>query len=220
MFPKDCRRIGATGLALAASLALGGEVSAQQGDAFGPAPVSAPAPAPALAPPPAPPPAPAPASPPTAAPAPAPAPRNAGPFARTRVRLSFVLGVSLGAYQDYFILGAGVGYYLWDGLELGLNYDAWVGGDPAYHRLTPELTYVFVQVRTVQPYVGLFYRHTFVGAPYADWDSMGVRGGVAFVPRGPLYLRGGVVYEHALKCDPTFYDCDDVYPEIAIGVTL
>ena len=148
--------------------------------------------------------------------------RSAGPFARGSVRLSVLIGTGSSAYDTYLILGGGAGYYLLDGLELGLDYEAWFLADPVMHRLSPGLRYVFHMVPLIKPYIGGFYRHTFVGSDIEDWDSLGARGGIYYVPpNGGLYVGGGAVYEHLLGCsNSAFVDCDDVYPEIFVGVTF
>ena len=148
--------------------------------------------------------------------------RSAWPFKRNRVRVSAVVGFGATNTDDYLILGAGVGYFLLDGLEIGLDYDAWLIGSPTMHRLSPEMRYVFHFVEVVKPYVGVFYRHTFVGSGYDDFDHIGARGGVYFAPRsGVFFVGGGAVYEHLLNCsDGLFIDCDAVYPEVFVGASF
>jgi hypothetical protein len=145
-----------------------------------------------------------------------------GPFSRGAIRLTLLLGTGSSATDQYFILGGGVGYYLLDGLEVGFDYEAWLFGDPVMHRLSPELRYVFHMVPVIKPYIGTFYRHTFVTGGYDDLDYVGGRVGVFYIPKqSRIYLGGGAVYERLLDCDSnSFVDCDTVYPEIAIGVSL
>lgn len=153
--------------------------------------------------------------------APPPPRRSAGPFARGSVRLSAVIGTGSSYNDTYLILGAGAGYYLLDGLEFGLDYEAWFLAEPVMHRLSPGLRYVLHMVPVIKPYVGGFYRHTFIGSDIEDWNSLGVRGGIYYAPpNGRVYVGGGAVYEHLLNCNDTLFDCDDVYPEIFIGVSF
>jgi hypothetical protein len=148
--------------------------------------------------------------------------RSAGPFARGSVRLSVLIGTGSTINDTYLILGGGVGYYLLDGLEFGLDYEAWILAEPVMNRLSPGLRYVFHMIPVIKPYIGGFYRHTFIGSDYEDSNSLGVRGGIYYVPpNGGLYVGGGAVYEHLLGCtNSAFIDCDSVYPEIFVGVTF
>lgn len=147
--------------------------------------------------------------------------RSAWPFLRNRVRVTALVGFGATNTDDYLILGAGVGYFVVDGLEIGLDYDAWLIGDPVMHRLSPETRYVFHFVEVVKPYIGVFYRHTFVGG-YDDFDQIGARGGVYFAPRsGVFFVGGGAVYERLLDCsDGLIIDCDAVYPEVFVGASF
>jgi hypothetical protein len=146
---------------------------------------------------------------------------KAGAFGRGSIRLSLLIGSGFTRTDDYVIVGAGVGYYVIDGLELGLDYEIWFGGDPVFNRLSPGVKYVFYQVPVVKPYVGGFYRHTFVNG-HEDYNFLGARGGIYIAPkpRG-VYFGGGAVYEHQLSCSNSAYiDCDNVYPEIFVGASL
>jgi hypothetical protein len=147
---------------------------------------------------------------------------TAGPFAAGRTRVAIMVGGGSSAFDDYLILGAGVGYFIVDGLEIGLDYEAWIAGDPVMNRLSPETRYVFHMVPAIKPYVGAFYRHTFVTDDIEDFDQLGGRVGAYLVPRGGrLYAGGGAVYERLLDCSSgALVDCDTVYPEIFIGFSL
>jgi len=145
--------------------------------------------------------------------------KGAGYASAGNTRLTVLIGTGSTGTDQYMILGAGVGRYLVDGLELGLDYEAWLFGEPTLHRLSPELRYVLHFVPKLQPYVGVFYRHTFVN-DYDDLDSVGARAGVIFAP-GRVVLGAGAVYERQLSCeDGQLLDCDDVYPELTVGVVF
>ncbi|HEY3495006.1 MAG TPA: hypothetical protein VGK73_09985 [Polyangiaceae bacterium] len=146
---------------------------------------------------------------------------SAGIFARGSKRLSILLGTGSSVTDTYLILGAGIGYFLVDGLEIGVDYDIWFLADPVLNRLSPETKYVFHMVPVVKPYIGAFYRHTFV-ADYDDFDYVGGRLGAYIIPsRSRMYVGAGAVYEHELECeDSAFVECDSVYPEIAFGITF
>jgi hypothetical protein len=147
--------------------------------------------------------------------------RSAGPFSQGGIRLSFLFGAGSTVADDYLILGAGAGYFILDGLEVGLDYELWFLATPVMHRLSPETRYVFHMVPVVKPYIGAFYRHTFV-SDFDDYDHVGGRAGayIAPSPRG-VYFGGGAVFEWLLDCESgLLVDCDDVYPEIFVGISL
>ena len=146
---------------------------------------------------------------------------SAGPFSRRSIRASVLIGTGSSAADSYLILGAGLGYYVVDGLELGVDYEAWIGGDPVMHRLSPGVKYVLHMVPVIKPYVGAFYRHTFVN-DIDDLNYVGGRVGLYYAPpRGRVYVGGGAVYERLLACsDSNWIDCDTVYPEIFVGIGL
>jgi hypothetical protein len=160
--------------------------------------------------------------PPEEPPPPPPPRRSAGPFSKGSIRLSLLVGAGWIGSDEYLILGAGAGYFLVDGLEAGLDYEAWLFGSPVLNRLSPEVRYVFHMVPVIKPYVGGFYRHTFVSNDYKDLNSLGARLGLYYVPRGGgMYLGGGAVYERYLNCSSgEFVDCDDWYPEIFVGISF
>ena len=128
---------------------------------------------------------------------------SAGPFSAHRVRVSVTVGTGWSRTATYGIFGGGVGYYIIDGLEVGIDYDAWIGAEPFMQRLSPGLRYVFHFVPTIKPYVGTFYRYTFVSG-FEDIDHLGARAGIYFAPpEARIYVGGGAVYERVLECaDP------------------
>ena len=149
-----------------------------------------------------------------------PAPR--GPFSQGSVRLTLLLGTGYSRDDTYFIIGGGLGYYLVNGLEVGLDYEAWLFASPVMHRLSPEARYVFHMVPLIKPYAGVFYRRTFVMEDNPDYNQVGARLGAYYVPRsGRMYIGGGAVYEKTLDCtDSKYLDCDSWYPEISVGISL
>jgi hypothetical protein len=144
-----------------------------------------------------------------------------GPFSRGSKRLSILLGTASTGSDTYFILGGGIGYFVVNGLELGLDYEAWLFGDPFIHRLSPGVRYVFGFVPTIKPYVGVFYRHTFV-EDYDDFDQWGARAGIFYAPRrARVFIGGGAVYERLFDCtSSSVVDCDSVYPELMVGISF
>jgi hypothetical protein len=144
-----------------------------------------------------------------------------GPFSRGAVRLTLLLGTGSTRTDNYFIIGGGLGYFLVNGLEIGLDYEAWLFAEPVLQRLSPETRYVFHMVPVIKPYAGIFYRRTFV-ADQDDYNQVGGRLGAYYVPKsGRMYIGGGAVYERTLDCTSNeFVDCDSWYPEISFGISL
>ena len=142
---------------------------------------------------------------------------GASVFSQGHTRLSVGAGYGSFNNKDYFILGLGAGYYLFDGLEAGVSGEGWMGSKPHIYKVSPELTYVLYQWGQWKPYLGAFYRHTFYDT-LTDLDSAGARAGVITPLSERLYLSAGLVYESFFHCDKAVYtDCSLVYPELGIS---
>ncbi len=155
-----------------------------------------------------------------AAAAPVEAQQAAGVFSKGRAHF-FVTGGAGSAFDEsYFVLGAGLTYYLFNGLGLGLGFESWSGADPGITKVTASAQYVFYQPQTVKPYAGGFYRRTYVdGLP--DLNSLGARGGVYFQTGRNAYLGIGAVYETYQDCEESRYrKCDSTYPEVSFTVAF
>ena len=155
-----------------------------------------------------------------ALPAPAQAQRVAGAFSQGRTHLYVSGGAGSSFGESYLVIGAGVDYFLLDGLSAGLAFESWSGADPGFTKITPSVRYVFYGMQTVKPYVGAFYRRTDIdGRP--SLDSTGARAGV-FVRAGRnTYVGFGVTYESYLDCAPSVYgDCESTYPELSFAVVF
>jgi hypothetical protein len=137
-------------------------------------------------------------------------------FGQGRVHGIVTAGWGSAFDNDYLILGAGVSYFLLDGLSIGINLEAWRGADPTLTKLTPSVQYVFYQVRTIKPYVGAFYRRTYINGE-TDLDSYGGRAGVLLQLGRSAYLGLGGVYEKYKDCrESTRRSCDSTYPEATL----
>ena len=139
---------------------------------------------------------------------------SAGLFAKGRTHVVATAGVGSAFNDDYLVLGLGVSYYVIDGLNVGLAFESWTGGDPKMRKLTPSAQYVFYQLGRIKPYVGAFYRRTYIdGLP--DIDSAGGRAGAYFQAGRNAYLGAGVVYESYVDCqERTYRSCSSTYPEV------
>lgn len=140
------------------------------------------------------------------------APYDAGSF-----NLSVVLGEGRAFDDTYRIFGVGGGYYVADGLELGLDYEVWSGGSPRIEQVSPKVNYVFTRHGNVSPYVGGFYRRTRIDG-FEDRDAWGGRAGI-YARSGPnLVLGFGMAYVRYQDCDNSiFASCSDSYAELTAG---
>jgi len=140
------------------------------------------------------------------------------PFREGTMRMSVMLGGGTAFEQNYTIFGIGGGYYVADGIQVGLDADAWTGNDHGIHRLSPQLRYVFQTDSTAKPYIGTFYRRMFI-RDYADNDTVGLRAGALFVSGRSAFIGAGLVQDVHLNCDRTVYSsCADTYTELLIEV--
>jgi hypothetical protein len=99
---------------------------------------------------------------------------------------------------------------------VGLNLETWRGADPTLTKLTPSVQYVFYQVRRVKPYVGAFYRRTYISG-LDDINSYGARAGAYFQLSRNAYLGVGAVYESYSDCrESVYHSCSDTYPEFSL----
>jgi hypothetical protein len=148
-----------------------------------------------------------------------PQPPRPTPFDRGRFGLSAGVSSQTAFDVHYFVIGAGVAYYVIDGLSLGLSGFHEFGDGPSISQLSPEIRYVaqpLVYKWAVVPYVGTFYKHLFVG-DNPDEDSIGAHAGLMFVS-GQLVLGLGVAVERQFVACPM--DCTFVYPDLIIALSL
>jgi len=142
------------------------------------------------------------------------------PFADGSMRLSVLVGNGYAFNESYFIVGAGFGYYLVQGLELGLDVESWLGRSPGITKISPEVRYVIPTDGSIRPYIGAFYRRTIIDN-YDDLNSVGGRAGIYFMSGRGSYFGAGAVYEKYLSCDQAIYQsCSDTYPEITFAIAF
>ena len=113
---------------------------------------------------------------------------------------SFTAGTGYAFDESYLVVGLGANYYVVDGLNVGLHWEYWTGSEPKMSKLTPSIQYVFHQMNPVKPYVGAFYRRTYLER-LEDLDSWGARAGVYLQAGRNSYVGAGVVYESYLDCN-------------------
>ncbi len=136
-------------------------------------------------------------------------------FSKGRTHLAVVVGNGYAFDESYTVIGAGVSYYLADGLNIGLNVESWTGGDPSIYKVSPSVQYVFYQVPRVSPYLGAFYRRSYI-EDLDDLNSVGGRAGVYIAAGSNAFIGVGAVYESYLDCNTTTYiECSNTYPELS-----
>src|SRR5437870_805068 len=81
-----------------------------------------------------------------------------GYFGQGRSRLSLTAGYASLNDENYAVVGAGAGYYILDGLEAGVDGEAWLGQRPHIYTLSPEVRYTVTQFESIKPYLGGFYK--------------------------------------------------------------
>jgi len=144
-------------------------------------------------------------------------------FSKNSTSVGVVLGSGSAFNDNYLILGVGVGYYVVKGLELGIDLQRWISGDPSITKLSPNIKYVFTQPKVIKPYIGAFYRRTYYGdykgIELDDQDSFGYRAGAYFSTDNRVYIGGGIVYEEFKDCS-AFTECSITYPEILFTVSF
>lgn len=148
--------------------------------------------------------------------APAQAAGVGGLFGQGSTQVGIMAGSGTAFNSSYTILGAGVNYFVIDGLGLGLAYENWSGNGPSVSKVTPSVEYVFYQLRPVSPYVGAFYRHTMVsGLP--SYNSEGARAGIYIAAGRHAALGIGYVQERYLSCQSALYgSCSQGYAEVSL----
>jgi hypothetical protein len=144
----------------------------------------------------------------------------AGSFSQGRSRLSIVGGSGYAFNETYVVLGVGASYYLLDGLNAGLDVEWWSGGDPRIVKVSPSVQYVFYHVPSMAPYLGAFYRRSYV-ENLKDLGSAGGRAGVYITAGRNTYFGVGMVYESYFDCnESTYASCSDFYPEVSVTVAF
>jgi hypothetical protein len=141
-------------------------------------------------------------------------------FAEGSTSFNAVISSGSAFNENYLILGAGIGYYLMQGLEVGIDAQYWFNGDPSITKITPKITYVFTQFGNLKPYLGTFYRRTIFGEvdgfEIEDKNSYGYRAGAYFSSKNGVNIGAGLIHEQYLDCDPRL-DCSETYPEMILS---
>jgi hypothetical protein len=137
-------------------------------------------------------------------------------FGQGSTQFSLIAGSGYAFNSNYFVFGAGLSYYVLDGLGAGLSFEKWSGGNPGITKYTPFVQYVFLSGSPVLPYIGGFYRHTsFDGLP--GINSVGARAGVYIAAGTNAYLGVGITQENYLDCQvPVYSACSASYVDLSL----
>lgn len=139
---------------------------------------------------------------------------QAHPFQEGQVRIAASGGGGVGGWSA----GLSGGYYVVEGLELGLGATYISADDVALLQTTGSTTYVFFPEQSLNPYTGAFLRRWIVlEGEVEPRTSAGFRGGVYHSSGGGLMLGLGLVYETILDCDDG-ETCASTYPEFSLSL--
>jgi len=147
-------------------------------------------------------------------------PQDAGMFTQGRKRVSVVAGWAHSFDDDYLLLGIGAGYFIRNGIDVGLDFEGWFLGDPSIYKLSPRVDYVLWKMQRVKPYAGAFYRWNFVGGGFEDQKSLGGRVGAFYKGDRGGMAGAGVVYERYINLDSRLGSSDVFYPEFFFAVSF
>jgi len=140
------------------------------------------------------------------------------PFAAGNARLSVAFGGAAAFNRDYSVFGLGAAYFVADGIEVGLDAEQWFGNSPHIEQVSPQIKVVVSTEGKIKPYVGAFYRRTYI-ENYRDLDTVGGRAGVYVVAGRNMYFGAGLAQDVHLNCDRTVYaSCLETFPELLVAV--
>lgn len=143
-----------------------------------------------------------------------------GVFSQGRMRVTVSATSARLGDRDYVVVGGGFGYYLADGLQIGVDGEGWLGNTPSLYKAAPQVLYVFHRFASVKPYCGVFFRRTFY-ENIPDRESFGGRAGVVSSVSGNLYTTFGLVYEEYINYDELRYGrYTNWYPEFGVTVSF
>lgn len=139
-------------------------------------------------------------------------------FNQGSARLSIHIGSATAFDHNYSIVGIGGGYFVANGIEVGLDAESWFGASPGITQVSPQIRIVLNTASPINPYAGVFYRRTLI-ENHQDNDTVGGRAGVFYTTGRNACFGAGVVYASHLRCDRTVYSsCSETYPEISFTV--
>jgi len=119
-----------------------------------------------------------------------------GLFSLGHKNVGVTVGTDNSFGNNYTVLGVNVNYFIVDNLSIGASYQAFLGDDPSIHQITVPVTYhIPIGNSTFSPYVGGFYNHTFIDAPFNDYNIYGGRAGLSLQTSPNSFMSFGWVQE-------------------------
>jgi hypothetical protein len=143
---------------------------------------------------------------------------NASAFSEGSVSFDIVAGAGQAFNKNYTVLGVGIGYYVAQGLEVGIDIEHWFSSEPSITKVSPQIKFVFSELGDIKPYAGGFYRETFIDNQ-SEEGSFGFRGGAFFSSSNGMNIGAGIVYEEYLDCDKVV-ECSTTYPEVRFSLNF
>jgi hypothetical protein len=139
-------------------------------------------------------------------------------FKQGSTRLAIHGGGSTAFNQTYSVFGIGGSYFVADGIEVGLDAEAWSGASPGITQVSPQVRYVLNAAGPFNPYAGVFYQRAFI-RNNPDNDTVGGRVGVFYAAGQNTTFGAGVVHANHLNCDRAMYSsCSETRPELSFAV--
>ena len=121
--------------------------------------------------------------------------------------------------ENYYILGVNADFFVAENLSVGLGYRGWFGGDPTINQGTIPVTYYIPTNSKFRPYLGAFYRYTYIADDrYDNYSSAGGRAGLAITFQNG-YVGFGWAQEYYLDSD-SLSDSTSGYPEVVLGFSF
>lgn len=139
-------------------------------------------------------------------------------FEQGKVNVSLTGGLGYAFNNNYAVLGTGINYFIVNGLSAGVDAEAWLGNNPNFYKVSPQVRYFFYKHARTKPYVGVFYRRTFYEG-LDDLDSFGGRIGLYSRLSRNAWGGIGLVGEKYLSCnDRDYSSCSTIYPEFSVAM--
>ncbi len=142
---------------------------------------------------------------------------HADVYQKGTASMALTVGGGTAYNNSYTIVGVGANYFVLEGLSIGLGYRGWFGPTPTLNEIDVPVTYYVPLRSNLRPYGGAFYRYTFVGGDYSNFNTYGVRAGLSFV-KGNGYIAAGWVQEWYGEEGSNVGT--NGYPEITAGISF